>query len=147
MSTEHENRQLGGLKATVHNPNTSPEAKAHAAEVLAEHGITLKANPPITEHGQHAQHAQHDGHGHPHVAHDGHHGNARAQTQAHAHGHGHAHAEPAHETRSHSAKKEEEEHEHRVLGGYKAAIHNPHVWEDAKEHAQQILKEHGVDKA
>ncbi|WVQ96860.1 hypothetical protein IAU59_003967 [Kwoniella sp. CBS 9459] len=131
MSNEHENRQLGGLKATVHNPNTSPEAKAHATEILAEHGITLKADPPTAQHGQHG-----NGHGHSHSGH----GHAHAHVQAHGHAH-------AHETRSHDNAKKEEEHEHRVMGGYKAALHNPNVSEDAKEHAQQILQEHGANNA
>jgi len=35
---EHTNRVLGGYKATLKNPNTSEEAKAHAQEVLETEG-------------------------------------------------------------------------------------------------------------
>ncbi|KDQ15299.1 hypothetical protein BOTBODRAFT_174143 [Botryobasidium botryosum FD-172 SS1] len=33
--------------------------------------------------------------------------------------------------------------ENRVLGGYKAALHNPRVSEAAKEHAAEVLDQHG----
>ncbi|KAF9652954.1 hypothetical protein BDM02DRAFT_3183287 [Thelephora ganbajun] len=33
----------------------------------------------------------------------------------------------------------------RVLGGYKATLHNPNSGEEAKEHAKAKLEEHGVD--
>ncbi|KAH6910647.1 Conidiation protein 6-domain-containing protein [Coprinopsis sp. MPI-PUGE-AT-0042] len=35
---EHENRVLGGYKATLKNPNVSEEAKEHAKDVLEEAG-------------------------------------------------------------------------------------------------------------
>eukprot|EP01118_Nematostelium_gracile_P020517 TRINITY_DN996_c0_g1_i1.p1 TRINITY_DN996_c0_g1~~TRINITY_DN996_c0_g1_i1.p1 ORF type:complete len:162 (+),score=44.41 TRINITY_DN996_c0_g1_i1:53-538(+) len=31
-----------------------------------------------------------------------------------------------------------------VIGGYKAAMHNPNVSEEAKEHAKEFLEDHGV---
>ncbi|KAF8608856.1 hypothetical protein BDV93DRAFT_518900 [Ceratobasidium sp. AG-I] len=37
---EHENRVLGGHKATLNNPNTSEEAKEHAKQVLADAGVS-----------------------------------------------------------------------------------------------------------
>ncbi|EJD42487.1 hypothetical protein AURDEDRAFT_168553 [Auricularia subglabra TFB-10046 SS5] len=33
----------------------------------------------------------------------------------------------------------------RVLGGYKATLKNDRVGEDAKEHAREVLNEHGID--
>ncbi|CCA75113.1 hypothetical protein PIIN_09097 [Serendipita indica DSM 11827] len=36
----HLARQLGGYKSALKNPNVSPEAKAHARNMLAQHGIT-----------------------------------------------------------------------------------------------------------
>jgi len=38
VDTEHRNRHLGGLKATMHNDRTSDEAKAHAAQELRKAG-------------------------------------------------------------------------------------------------------------
>ncbi|KAG8822922.1 hypothetical protein FRC19_004970 [Serendipita sp. 401] len=35
----HLARQLGGYKSALKNPNVSPEAKAHARNMLAQHGI------------------------------------------------------------------------------------------------------------
>lgn len=37
----HLARQLGGYKSALKNPNVSPEAKAHARHMLAQHGIVL----------------------------------------------------------------------------------------------------------
>ncbi|KAK8858487.1 hypothetical protein IAR55_002714 [Kwoniella newhampshirensis] len=54
---EHENRQLGGYKATIHNPNTSTEAKEHAAEILAEHGV--KTDYPTHQSKEAQQHEHH----------------------------------------------------------------------------------------
>ncbi|KAJ7783000.1 Conidiation protein 6-domain-containing protein [Mycena metata] len=38
----------------------------------------------------------------------------------------------------------EDEHQVRVLAGYKAALTNPRVSEEAKEHAREYLKEHNA---
>ncbi|KAJ7622827.1 Conidiation protein 6-domain-containing protein [Mycena polygramma] len=38
----------------------------------------------------------------------------------------------------------EDEHQVRVLAGYKAALKNPRVSEEAKKHAQEYLKEHNA---
>jgi len=38
---EHDNRVLGGYKATLKNPNVSEEAKEHAKEVLEESGESV----------------------------------------------------------------------------------------------------------
>ncbi|KAG8694881.1 hypothetical protein FRC09_009534 [Ceratobasidium sp. 395] len=37
---EHDNRVLGGYKATLSNPNVGPEAKAHAEQMLADAGVS-----------------------------------------------------------------------------------------------------------
>lgn len=37
----HLARQLGGYKSALKNPNVSPEAKAHARHMLAQHGIAF----------------------------------------------------------------------------------------------------------
>jgi hypothetical protein len=46
---EHENRVLGGHKATLSNPNASAEAKEHSKEVLAGAG----SGEPTSEHSEH----------------------------------------------------------------------------------------------
>ncbi|WWC62443.1 uncharacterized protein I303_105039 [Kwoniella dejecticola CBS 10117] len=126
MSEEHDHRQLGGYRATLHNPKTSPEAKAHAAAVLTQHGVNLENEIPIAtsklplaaenalEAGAvpaHVSDTKGNGHGDPHETLDG----------------------------------KDAEHEHRVLGGYKATLHNDNTSEEAKEHAAEVLKhEHHV---
>ncbi|KAJ7913885.1 Conidiation protein 6-domain-containing protein [Mycena leptocephala] len=37
-----------------------------------------------------------------------------------------------------------DEHQTRVLAGYKAALHNPRVSEEAKQHASEYLEEHNA---
>ncbi|KAI0040636.1 hypothetical protein FA95DRAFT_1647893 [Auriscalpium vulgare] len=78
----HEQRVMGGYKATLSNPNTSEHAKAHAREVLEAAGYLERP-----------------------------------------------------------AGTSEEEHETRVLAGYKAALHNPRVSDAAKQHAREYLGE------
>ncbi|KAG6840555.1 hypothetical protein H0H93_004605, partial [Arthromyces matolae] len=43
----------------------------------------------------------------------------------------------------HDIDPENSEHAHHVLAGYKAALHNPKVSDEAKEHARSYLKDHG----
>jgi hypothetical protein len=38
-AAQHDNRVLGGFKATLSNPNTSVEAKEHARDVLDKAGV------------------------------------------------------------------------------------------------------------
>lgn len=38
----------------------------------------------------------------------------------------------------------EDEHLTRVLAGYKAALHNPRVSKEAKDHAKEYLAEHNA---
>ncbi|WVR06258.1 hypothetical protein IAU60_003288 [Kwoniella sp. DSM 27419] len=152
MTTEHENRQLGGYKATLHNPNTSEEAKAHAAEVLKEHGHTVDGAQGESEHDHRVLG------GYKATLHNP---NTSAEAKSHAadvlaeHGvvvdtgakeNGHAHATRSHDahTPQHAGQESASfEHEHRVLGGYKATVHNPNASTEAKENAQRILAEHG----
>ncbi|CAD6574705.1 MAG: hypothetical protein TREMPRED_001206 [Tremellales sp. Tagirdzhanova-0007] len=119
MSTnEQENRVLGGLKATLHNPNTSTEAKDHAAEVFVAHGVEVdKSDLPSSGEG-HAHDREHD-HEHDH------------QTR--------------HSTKATDEKGQEEgRHEIKVLSGYKAALANAATSQMGKKHAAEVLKEHGL---
>ncbi|WWC88787.1 uncharacterized protein L201_003700 [Kwoniella dendrophila CBS 6074] len=148
MSSEHEHRQLGGYKATLHNPNTSPEAKAHAVEVLKEHGIDVNEDA-LTKKPLDGQ--THNGQGHNGETHSNNvHSHSDGSQAEHEHrvmgGYKAALHNPnvSDEAKQHAQEvlKEGEEHEHRVLGGYKAALHNPNVSADAKEHAKDVLKDH-----
>ncbi|KAG8213794.1 HbrB-like-domain-containing protein [Butyriboletus roseoflavus] len=101
---EESTRVLAGYKATLSNPYTSAEAKAHAEEVLQAAGI-------------HERHPEHN----------------------------------------------DDQHQARVLGGYKASLRSmsrvlgtitqfltmpsidPHVSDEAKQHAREYLKEYGIE--
>ncbi|ORY31429.1 Conidiation protein 6-domain-containing protein [Naematelia encephala] len=37
------------------------------------------------------------------------------------------------------------EHENRVLGGFKAVLHNPNISAETKEHAAEVLASHGIE--
>ncbi|KAK1925353.1 hypothetical protein DB88DRAFT_483668 [Papiliotrema laurentii] len=120
MTDQNENRTLGGYKATLHNPNTSEGAKHHAAELLQAHGETLSQQDAA-----HLKHAGPEGHSHHGVQH---------HVSHHADGWKDA---PV------ADKGEGGEHDHRVLGGFKATLSNPNSSEEAKEHAAEVLVEHG----
>lgn len=49
---EHDNRVLGGYKATLSNPNTGEEAKEHAKEVLANAGVSTESSDNTGTSGQ-----------------------------------------------------------------------------------------------
>ncbi|WVW84546.1 hypothetical protein I302_106580 [Kwoniella bestiolae CBS 10118] len=158
MSAEHEHRQLGGYKAALHNPNTSPEAKAHAARILTEAGVDLSNDPTAPTAfkptpGVDGHHDVHYGHAHPH---DGHaHKHADREEMKHEHhvlgGYKATINNPntSEQAKEHAREilKEGTEHEHHVLGGYKATLHNPNTSDDAKEHAKEVLKEHHAQVA
>ncbi|WVQ65895.1 uncharacterized protein L199_004073 [Kwoniella botswanensis] len=161
MSSEHGHRQLGGYKATLHNPNTSLEAKAHAAQVLTEAGVDLSNDPTVstfkasasTIDGYHT-HTTHDGHAHPHDGHSHNHADGGEEMKHEHHVLGGYKATLSNPNTSEQAKehaekvlKEGTEHEHHVLGGYKATLHNPNTSEGAKEHAKEVLREHGAPVA
>ncbi|KAH9912770.1 Conidiation protein 6-domain-containing protein [Epithele typhae] len=91
MSGHDQTRVAAGLKAAIHNPNVSEEAKERAQE--------------------------------------------RLETMGAAHVHPSSHPVGTVDTTGHEAN--------RVIGGYKAALHNPHTSEEAKRHAKEILEADG----
>ncbi|KAJ8453581.1 hypothetical protein ONZ45_g19658 [Pleurotus djamor] len=113
---------IGGLKAAMHNPNVSDEAKQHAAERLEEMGASVEGTTTSTASGYSS--------GEYITKEDINY--AREILEAAGY-----HVER-------SAETTEAEHQTRVLAGYKAAMHNPNVSKEAKEHARQYLKEHGA---
>ncbi|EGN99641.1 hypothetical protein SERLA73DRAFT_159863 [Serpula lacrymans var. lacrymans S7.3] len=128
-------RVIAGLKAAIHNPNVSEEAKDNAIQRLNELGDD-------TERGGAAY--------------------GRANQQGSTRVLGGYKATLSNENTSEEAKQHaqevleaagvyerptgisEEEHETRVLAGYKAALNNPRVSEAAKTHARDFLEQHGA---
>ncbi|KAI0818463.1 Conidiation protein 6-domain-containing protein [Trametes gibbosa] len=98
MSTYDEKRVAAGLKAAIHNPNVSEEAKERAQERLETMG-------------------------------------AAAETTASPLGGGTVYPVGATDETGHEAN--------RVIGGYKAALHNPRTSDEAKQHAREILAADG----
>ena len=100
MTDEHEKNPdyvARGLKAAIHNPNVSSEAKDHAAHPLEDMGVKTSdsdAQKPSAE--EHLHHLEH------------------------------------------------EKNPDYVARGLKAAIHNPNVSSEAKDHAAQQLEDMGI---
>ncbi|KAF4577032.1 hypothetical protein EYR36_005019 [Pleurotus pulmonarius] len=111
----------GGLKAAIHNPNVSEEAKERAAERLHEMGADGESqSTPQNIYGY---------------------SDSESITQQDV-----AYAREILEAVGYSIDKPAEsthdEHQTRVLAGYKAALSNPYVSNEAKEHAQAYLDKH-----
>ncbi|KIK79559.1 hypothetical protein PAXRUDRAFT_16276 [Paxillus rubicundulus Ve08.2h10] len=126
-------RVAAGLKAAIHNPNVSEEAKEHAKEKLKELAQevgstheTSRENPRVLG-GYKATLSN------PNTSEQAKH-HAEEVLQA-------AGIDSRHPDHS------EEEHQTRVLAGYKAALHSkyPRVSEEAKQHAKEFLGEHGIE--
>jgi len=119
-------RVAAGLKATIHNPNTSEEAKDRAAQRLETMGETPAQETHLTNREA---------------------GGYKATLQnEHASEKAKQHAREILEADGYSvrpADSTDEAHRVRVMAGYKAALHNPRVSDDAKEHAREVLKQNG----
>ncbi|KDR77253.1 hypothetical protein GALMADRAFT_95991 [Galerina marginata CBS 339.88] len=115
-------RVAAGLKATLHNPATSPEAKDSARHRLHEMG---EKDPERVAAGLKA--SLH---------------NPATSSEAKKHASSRL-VELGYEI-DESGKVSAAEEEHRKLGGYKATLKNVHASEAAKEHATKVLKEHGA---
>ncbi|KAF9498009.1 hypothetical protein BDN71DRAFT_1429169 [Pleurotus eryngii] len=144
MSATHSTRSMdtnknpgnvaGGLKAAIHNPNVSEEAKSHAAERLREMGgddqpDTMSASNPAG-YSDGISHFQFEDQGESITRRDVDY--AREILEAV----GYSVEQPSETT--------EDEHQTRVLAGYKAALSNPRVSKEAKQHAQDYLDAHGA---
>ncbi|KAI8975920.1 Conidiation protein 6-domain-containing protein [Trametes punicea] len=130
----NENRVAGGLKASLHNPRVSQEAKERAAERLEEMGETSLSAGSTKGASQHKNHVLG---GYKATLH-----NPYTSEEAKRH------AREILEADSYQLDPPKgvsaDEHEKRVLAGYKAALHNPRVSKEAKRHAQEYLKEHNA---
>ncbi|KAI0703986.1 hypothetical protein C8Q76DRAFT_801766 [Earliella scabrosa] len=132
-----EKRVAAGLKAAIHNPNVSDEAKARAQERLDD--MTGNSGGETTARATDA-----NGHelnrvlgGYKATLH-----NPRTSAEAKQH------AREILEADGYTVDAPEgvsaDEHQVRVNAGYKAALHNPNVSDEAKAHAREYLREHGA---
>ncbi|KAG2153665.1 Conidiation protein 6-domain-containing protein [Suillus bovinus] len=128
-------RVVAGLKAAVHNPNVSEEAKENAMKRLEEMGQVSRTHHANADKGYSA-HEKHVLRGYKAAT-----SNPNVSEEAKQHAREVLEAAGIqHKLDAHS----EEEHQHRVIAGYKAAIHNPNVSAAAKQHAREFLADSGV---
>jgi len=153
----------GGYKATLHNPNSSEEAKDHARKMLQEMGEdeTPKADRDQEFDLKESLKGKNKGNvagGYKAVLH-----NENASEEAKEKAKevlSEMGVDPEEKADKKSYKEPEKEkgddetvdemdlidpNNKRVIGGYKATLHNPNSSEEAKEHARSILKKLGVD--
>ncbi|KAI0790704.1 Conidiation protein 6-domain-containing protein [Abortiporus biennis] len=134
-SPKDPSRVAAGLKATIHNPNVSSEAKERAEQKLGEMGETQPTTGSTRRMSTSSDHDNRVLGGYKATL-----TSERTSEQAKAHAREVLEAAGYHVERE--AGVSETEHQNRVISGYKAALHNPRVSAEAKEHAKQYLKEH-----
>lgn len=112
--TKNPGRVAAGLKATIHNPNVFEEAKVRARQRLAELEEHAGEVGPSTGPSNDLDIVEYG-------------------------------SEDFDEIDSvEQSLKHREATEHHILGGYRAAINNPKVSVEAKEHARKVLEESGA---
>ncbi|KAF8352113.1 Conidiation protein 6-domain-containing protein [Amanita rubescens] len=124
-------RVAAGLKAAVHNPRVSEEAKESASERLHEMGEDVEPTKETTSMLTPTSLG----------------GNFCLLTRRQRHATEKRHAEErrqAEEKRHAEEQMMEGKTESRVMGGYKATLKNPRVSPEAKEHAEEVLEQHHV---
>ncbi|KAF9792761.1 hypothetical protein BJ322DRAFT_73687 [Thelephora terrestris] len=134
-TTKDQGHVIGGLKAAISNPNTSEEAKERAAERLEEMGESAPAHQELGTHQIAGYKAT--------ITNP----NTSEEAKQHARevletGGGEKPEKHARHSPTHSPH---DEHTKRVLAGYKAALHNANVSDEAKERAKDFLRDHGED--
>nr|VWP01262.1 Protein kinase domain-containing protein [Ganoderma boninense] len=143
MAAQHdEKRVAAGLKAAIHNPNVSEEARKSAQERLEQMGEHDTAAPSAGRaHHAPATGTQHESNrvlgGYKATLH-----NPRTSEEAKRHAREILEADGY--TVEPAEGMTEDEHQTRVLAGYKAALHNPRVSKEAKDHAKEYLAEHNA---
>ncbi|KAG8698293.1 hypothetical protein FRC08_006017 [Ceratobasidium sp. 394] len=135
MSDIHETHVLAGYKATLSNPNTSPEAKANAARILAEAGELVPAGSVEDTHMHHVFAGYKAAISNPRVSPEAKANAARILAEA---------GQPVAGMTGTKGTTTGEEHDNRVLGGYKATLTNPTVSTEAKINAEHVLADAGV---
>ncbi|KIP08301.1 hypothetical protein PHLGIDRAFT_127122 [Phlebiopsis gigantea 11061_1 CR5-6] len=136
-STEHKNpeRVAAGLKAAIHNPNVSEEAKERAADRLDHIGEKTTTTHNTTGHHQGDRDTNRVLGGYKATL-----SNENTSPEAKQH------AAEILEAHGYTVERAEgvgeDEHQTRVLAGYKAALSNPRVSSEAKAHAREFLAAH-----
>ncbi|KAI6135765.1 hypothetical protein EV401DRAFT_2203367 [Pisolithus croceorrhizus] len=136
--TKDTTRVIAGLKAAVHNPHVSEEAKEHAIERLRGMGQSVDVAPQET-----AEKSSDQQEGSRVLG-----GYKATLSNPYTSEEAKKHAEEVLQAAGiigHHQDATDEEHETRVLAGYKAALHNPRVSDAAKEHARRYLEERGLE--
>ncbi|KAL1675961.1 Conidiation protein 6-domain-containing protein [Schizophyllum commune] len=126
---ENPGRVAAGLKASIHNPNVSDEAKQSAIERLHDMGADVD-DAPI----QHAADRNTRSKGVDIV--DDMLQDADDEEEELQHSSGRR------ATGGASRKTASGKNEDNVIRGYKATLHNPRIGDEAKERAQEYLEEH-----
>ncbi|EIM82972.1 uncharacterized protein STEHIDRAFT_160584 [Stereum hirsutum FP-91666 SS1] len=141
-SEQHNNHVAGGYKATLHNPNTSTEAKHNASQKLEELGQTggSTARNHTSHTGGLPDQSQHD---HRVLG-----GYKATLNRPGVSEEAKRHAREVLEASGYSVEmpegSTEDEHDTRVLAGYRAALNNDRVSPEAKKHAREFLGEHNA---
>ncbi|KIO31192.1 hypothetical protein M407DRAFT_220993 [Tulasnella calospora MUT 4182] len=154
-SQVHDHRVIGGHKAAIQNPNVSEEAKERSRQILEGAGGIFEEVGETTERTKdHGSSTRYEGASeslsgnqirgykatlsNPRTSED-----AKEKAREILEGEG----EAFESTTAYTGGNTEDEHTNRVLGGYKAAVHNPNVSTAAKRHAHQVLRENDADVA
>ncbi|KAI0360832.1 FAD/NAD(P)-binding domain-containing protein [Trametes cingulata] len=146
MSGHDEKRVAAGLKAAIHNPNVSEEAKERAQERLENMGASVDTGSrggnnnggsyPAGTTDEAGRETNRVLGGYKATLH-----NPRTSEGAKQHAREILEADGYQVDRPEGMT--EDEHQKRVNAGYKAALHNPRVSEEAKQHAREYLEQHG----
>ncbi|KAI0744853.1 hypothetical protein C8Q76DRAFT_764358 [Earliella scabrosa] len=132
---EHEKRVAAGLKAAIHNPNVSDEARERAQDRLenmsgfTETGDQSFATGTTDPNGHEVNRVLG---GYKAALHNP---NVGAEAKQRA--------RDVLDGEGASSGGEDDLHQTRVNAGYKAALHNPNVGPEAKQHAEEYLREQG----
>ncbi|KAI0769573.1 Conidiation protein 6-domain-containing protein [Trametes elegans] len=144
MSGHDEKRVAAGLKAAIHNPNVSEQAKERVQERLQQFGTSAEETPSERGAGGYPAHSTDAvGHetnrvlgGYKATLH-----NPRTSEEAKQHAREILEADGYQFERPEGIT--EDEHQKRINAGYKAALNNPRVSDAGKQHAQEYLEQHG----
>ncbi|KAI5827302.1 hypothetical protein K523DRAFT_309646 [Schizophyllum commune Tattone D] len=121
-------RVAAGLKASIHNPNISDEAKQSASERLHDMGADIDDAPSVQPGHDKAVEIVDD--------------DEDMLQDADEDEDAPQHASGRRATGGASRKTASGKNEDNVIRGYKATLHNPRVVDEAKERAQEYLEEH-----
>ncbi|TFK82559.1 hypothetical protein K466DRAFT_500097 [Polyporus arcularius HHB13444] len=128
---DHEKHVAAGLKAAIHNPNVSDEARERAQERLEQvSGASATHTGGVDAAGHETNRVIG---GYKATLHNP---NVSEEAKQHA-------REVLKNEGVATGDDSDDVHKTRVNAGYKAALHNPHVSEEAKEHAREVLKSQG----